>query len=214
VNIIDRSWFKKPFLIGLYPKLSAKGERKMAHFLDLSFKELIQRAPGAIKEGLTGTKTMVFAHPEDPDRGFIIETNSTGGVLGTWPIVAGNAYRITPQKVRRMPLIERDTKYVRRFCRQNGIALTKIKHVKRGEEVKFSRPRNQGDDGIRMVGENDPPVCLVSVETGNNPSNQWLILVVKGEEPKTWEEMVKIAKKWNPSRYLKWDLEERGPTFR
>lgn len=167
----------------------------MAQFLDQTFEELVSRAPKLIREGLTGTQTFVVLLPES-DRALIVELNVSGRPIGTWIIRRGNAYRITPGKVVRMPLIRNDQNLVRRFCRLNGIALTRIKYVARNEEVYFGPAHHQGDSNFRSIEKDEPPIALKWVDTVGNPAVVWKILVVRGEEPKTWSEFCQIAKEW------------------
>ncbi len=170
--------------------------KKMAGFLDKTFEELMEQAPRVIREGFTGTRTIVYPDPEKPDKGLIVELNSVGKVIGAWPIKKGRAYRITPQKVISLPLIEQDPDPIRRFCRKNGIALTKIVRCERGEKICFGPPRCQGETGYRSIGINDPPVVFERCWTTGNPEWVFNILVVRGEEPKTYEQFCTIAQNW------------------
>ncbi len=167
----------------------------MAQFIDLRFEELLAGAPRVIREGLTGTRTMVLPDP-DPNQALILEYNFKGRVIGTWPIKKGWAYRITPKGVRRLPFIERDPDPIRRFCRKNGIALTKIVRCERGEKIFFGPPRCQGETGYRSIRANDPPVVFERCWTTGNPEWVFSILVVRGEEPKTYEQFCAIAQNW------------------
>ncbi|MDD3065452.1 MAG: hypothetical protein PHT24_04255 [Endomicrobiaceae bacterium] len=167
----------------------------MAGFVDQPYPVLMDGAPKIVREGLSGTTTYVLPLP-DKDRGLIVEYNARQEVIGTWPIRNGNAYRITPHKVRRMPLIENDPDFVRRFCRMNNLPLTRIKKVERGERVDFHHPHYQGDNGLRCVKDGEVAVKIVGCHTTGNPEYEWLILAVKGEEPKTWEEFCAIARNW------------------
>lgn len=63
-------------------------EAAMATFVDKSFEELLEGAPRVIREGLSGTRTVILPDP-DPRRGVIVEFNSTGRVIGAWPIKRG-----------------------------------------------------------------------------------------------------------------------------
>lgn len=165
-------------------------------FLDLTFNQLMLDAPKVILEGLSGTKTMVVPDPSDAQKGFIIRKNSRGEILGCWPIRAGRAYRITT-KVIALPLIENDPNPIRRFCRKNGLPLTMIVRIDRGEQVYFGPALYQGDSNFRSLKEDEPPVALKSLKTTEaNPSWVEKILVVKGEEPKTYEEFCAIAQNW------------------
>lgn len=156
----------------------------------------MEGAPKIVRKGLAKTVTYVFPLPEDKDHGLIIELNAQRRVLGSWTIAKGNAYRITPHRVRRMPLIENDPDTIRRFCRLNGIPLTRIQRVARGEKIEFLHPLCQGDDGLRGIAGNEPPVKIVGCHTTGNPEYEWKILVVEGEEPKTWEAFCTIAQNW------------------
>ncbi len=180
-------------------------ELEMATFVDQSFEQLMEKAPKVIREGFTGTMTYVVPLP-DPDRGLIVELNSRSQVLGTWVITRGNAYRITPQKVRSLPLIENDPDCVRRFCRLNNIPLTRIYYVARNENVYFEHPHYQGDEGYRCVSESDPSVKITGCHTTGNPSYEWKILVVREEQPKTWAQFCEIAKEWPEVKNNKYHL--------
>ncbi len=168
----------------------------MAKFFDLTFEELLDGAPKLIRTGLSGTRTYVFPLPDRPNYGLIVELNAQGKNLGTWTIKKGAAYRITPQKVRRMPLIENDPEPIRRFCRLNGLPLTVITRCERSEQVYFRRHLHQGDSPYRSIKKGEPPVAWKRVVTIENPSWVEKLLVVKGEEPKTWEEFCIIAQEW------------------
>ena len=169
----------------------------MATFVDLPYVELVKDAPKVVREGLSGTRMYVLPLPDSTDRAVIVELSASGHIMGAWTIVPGNAYRITPNKVRQMPLTENDPKTVRRFCRINGIAFTRIKYVKRNQIVRFEHPHHQGDTGERWIDTNDDPVVIVSCMTTGNPAHEWLILVVEDEEPKTWLEFCAIAMDWD-----------------
>jgi len=153
-------------------------------------------APKIVREGLSGTKTYVMPLPDCEGCGLIVELNARRAVIGSWTITEGGAYRITPHKVKRLPLIENDPNPVRRFCRLNGIPLTRIQRVARGESVEFLNPHYQGDNGLRKISDSEPPVKIVGCHTTGNPEYEWKILVVKGEEPKTWEDFCVIARNW------------------
>lgn len=103
-----------------------------------------------------------------------------------------------------MPLVDRDPDPVRRFCRKNGIALTKIVRVERGQPVWLGSALWQGDDGNRRVKEGDPALKPVYCECAGGW--QWSILVVKGEEPKTYEEFCAIAQNWDEVKGGSWKL--------
>lgn len=183
----------------------------MATFLDLTFEELMKNAPKVVRQGFTGTETMVFQHPEYPSLGIIVELNNHQKVLGTWVIKAGNAYRITPGKVLRMPLMKNDPKPIRRFCRSNGIALTRIQYVERDEKIYFGRAHHHGDSNYRSINASEPAVCLKWVDTIENPARVWKILVVKGEEPATYDEFVTMVRDmWEERKgvFLPWGREE------
>ena len=161
----------------------------MAQFIDLRFEELVTGAPRVIREGLTGTKTMVLPEP-DPNRALIVEYNGTGRVIGTWPIKKGWAYRITPGKVRRLPFLEKDQNFPRRFCRTEGMALTLIVKATRGE-----------DTGCRylngkpvIIQEGDPAVIyLLQNYLGaahNPPTRPALVIIEREITAKTYEEFL------------------------
>lgn len=107
-----------------------------------------------------------------------------------------HTYRITPNKVKRLPAISDDPDPVRRFCRLNGLPLTLIKEVEWGEQVYFEHPLYQGDGGFRSIEEGEAPVKLVLVHTTGNPEVQEKLLVVKGHKPRTWEDFSKAAQTW------------------
>lgn len=180
----------------------------MATFYDATYEEIIEGAPRVIREGLTGTRMYVFLLPDKPGRAVIVELNSTDQPMGQWTIVKGRAYRITPNKVRRMPLIENDPDPIRRFCRMNGLPLTRIVRVERGKKVYFGIHQYKGDSNYRSIGENEPPVVIKGLTTTcSNPPYVWKIMVVDGEEPQTWEEFVKIAREWGEVKSGKFTLE-------
>ena len=126
--------------------LEGEKEAVMAKFFDNSFEELVAGAPKVVRNGLTETRMVVYPDPADAEgrvtQGVIVEYNSTGKVMGTWPIREGRAYRGTPNKVKCLPLIEADNNFPRRFCREKGLSLRLIKEVQRGEEIYFGSPRH------------------------------------------------------------------------
>jgi len=168
----------------------------MAQFFDQTFDELMTGAPKLLRAGLSGTRTYVLPLPGDFDHGVIVETNSQSRILGSWTIAKGAAYRITPQKVQRMPLIQNDPDPIRRFCRLNGLPLTKNTRVEWGEEVYFGPYRHQGDCSFRWIKTGESPIAWKRVLTTQNPEWVEKLLVVKGEEPRTWEEFCIIAREW------------------
>ncbi len=157
----------------------------MAIFLDKTFDELVSDGSKVIRRGLSGTRMIVYPDPEFSTKGTIVEYNSTGMVMGVWPIVAGRAYRITPNKVLRMPLIENDTNPVRRLARTLGWPLTKIKYLE-GEESFTYPPRCQGDDGVYHLPEGEN-VVVMALWTNGNPDWETYVFVRKGSAP-SWEE--------------------------
>lgn len=167
----------------------------MAHFLDLKGTQLLamaQNGPALLREGLTGTRTYVYQMPEQADMGFIIEFNAQRRVLGTWTISQKRSYRITPQKVISMPYPENDPKHLRRFCREYGLALTRVKYVKRDEDVYLGSHLHQRDSNYRSIGQEDSPVKFVGLKAVDG--YKWVILAIESEIPASYQEVLDMLR--------------------
>ncbi len=164
--------------------------------IDLPFENLVVGAPKVLRTGMTGTVMFVTPIPEYTDRAMIIELSSTTRVMGAWVIKKGHAYRIGPNRVTCLPLIENDPDPIRRFCRTNALPLTMITYVKRGEEVYFGQAQGQGEKNTLSIGPEEPRVCLKKLWTTGNPALVFKILVVKDEAPKTYAELCGILESW------------------
>ena len=164
----------------------------MAEFFDKSFEELMEGAPKVVRNGFMGTRMVVYPDPAEPNekatRGVIVEYNSTGKVMGTWPIRKGRAYRGTPNKVKSLSLIEADNNFPRRYCREYGFPLHSIVPVKRGEKV---YPGGAGPGELR---EDDQPVKWLWLYAGPGERSPKLFIIAD-EIPATYKEFAELAEK-------------------
>lgn len=118
----------------------------------------------------------VFRIPNKPDMGLVVRFNSRWNVRDTWVIKRGKYYSISSGGVKTLPQVERDRNPLRRYCRERGLSLEVITQCER-------------DNKHSVIGPDDPPVRIV--ESGN-PSKITRILVVEGEQPKTYEELIEM----------------------
>lgn len=158
----------------------------MASFSDLTFDEIVSLGEDAtLRKGQTGTEMVLEKDPLRHGGWKIFEYNSKNRIIGNWIIRPGFAYRITPGKVKELPLIENDPDAARRLARLLGWSLRNIVALGPGEEFKY-RPRAQGDNGKYSL----PDGVNISVQsfwTCENPEYQRRIVTRKGVKI-TWEE--------------------------
>lgn len=141
-----------------------------------------------------GSQLVVFRDPNHPNRLYVLRVNFHGGIedRATMKVDPHLAYRWVRGAVIPLPVVEEDGDPLRRWLRENGHSIRPdayLIYVSRGQRVRVAEsPSNPRDDGYRAIRDAEPPIKLVSVDTARGRRDA--LLVVKGEEPKTYEELL------------------------